>query len=290
MLYLEQTTLGITFVLELRLRSESFLCSSLLFLRYPLEIRQEASFIIHRKIRQKISISLRIVWGLGLIYSLLTWTWRRRRGWWRRRCRWKRWTRTWTMRHWNLPKLPAPYLTPLAIGPICFYFFCHVIPRNKWCETILGRVSFFSRSTSYSCNFLHDKSFANILGQQPMKSWKNVPRLHAILVVHKAEIRKLLCQTYVLLSPCKIDIASRRLCPQLMVGCRSLCQVQRKATKGKPALPTPVRHTEGAKCCFERFIIETIKWYWHKERVAVAKRMNLKPCTKAQNLQYKFLD
>ena len=51
-----------------------------------------------------------------------------------------------------------------------------------------------------------------------------------------------------------------------MVGSRSRCQVQRKATKGKPALPTPVRHTEGAKCCFERFIIETIMWYcqWRK--------------------------
>ena len=89
-----------------------------------------------------------------------------------------------------------------------------------------------------------------------MKSLKNVPRLHHIL-----EIRKLLCQNYVFLSPVKIDIASRRFCPQLMVGSRSLCQVQRKATKGKPALPTPVRHTEGAKCCFERFIIiETITY------------------------------
>ena len=113
----------------------------------------------------------------------------------------------------------------------------------------------FSRSTSYSCNVLHGKSFANILGQQPMKSLKNVPRLHTIL-----EIRKLLYQTYVLSSPCKIDIASRRFCSQLMVGSRSQCQVQRKATKGKPALPTPVRHTEGAKCCFERFIIETITY------------------------------
>ena len=76
----------------------------------------------------------------------------------------------------------------------------------------------------------------------------------------------LFCQTYVLLSPFKAGIAGRRFCPQLMVGSRSLCQVQRKATKGKPALPTPVRHTEGAKCCFERFIIETIMWYcqWHK--------------------------
>ena len=88
-----------------------------------------------------------------------------------------------------------------------------------------------------------------------MKSLKNVPRLHTIL-----EIRKLLYQTYVLSSPCKIDIASRRFCSQLMVGSRSQCQVQRKATKGKPALPTPVRHTEGAKCCFERFIIETITY------------------------------
>ena len=85
-------------------------------------------------------------------------------------------------------------------------------------------------------------------------------RLHTILVVHKAEIKKLFCQNYVLLSPCKIDIASWRFCPQLMVGSRSLSQVQRKATKGKPALPTPVRHTEGAKCCFERFIIETITY------------------------------
>ena len=175
------------------------------------------------------------------------------------------------MRRWNLPKLPAPYLTPLTIGPICFYFFCHVIPRNKWCETILGKVSLFSRSLSYSCNFLHDKSFANILGQQPMKSWKNIPRLHAKLVVHKAEIRKLLCQTYVLLSPCKIDIASRRLCLQLMVGSRSLCQVQRKATKGKPALPTPVRHTEGAKSCFEIFIIETITYDIVSAQCAVRK-------------------
>ena len=170
---METTTFGITFVLELRLRSESFLCSSLLFLRYPLEDKTnikhfqypledktkrliETSLIIHRKIRQNTNTSFdmspRIVWGFGLDYSLLTWTWQRRRGWWRRRCRWKRWTRTWTMRRWNLLKLSAPYLTPLTTGPICFFFFCHVIPRKKWCQTILGKVSLFSRSRSLLSN------------------------------------------------------------------------------------------------------------------------------------------
>ena len=70
------TSLGITFVLELRLRSESFLCSSLLFLRYPLGDKTkrliETSLIVHLKIRQKINtISPRIVWALPLIIARL---------------------------------------------------------------------------------------------------------------------------------------------------------------------------------------------------------------------------
>ena len=88
---METTTLGITFVLELRLRSESFLCSSLLFLRYPLEDKKnikrfqypledktkrliETSLIIHRKIRQNTNTSFdmspRIVWGFALLAYL----------------------------------------------------------------------------------------------------------------------------------------------------------------------------------------------------------------------------